>query len=337
MGEPGEHIGLRLAHNILASITQDSLSSFHNAGLASTSTGRDPQEIMDGIDGGSMSIVLMRPTKAPVVVGNIVRRQLRYYIQRITNTILEQPEDGNFWYEIGRSLDILPGPTDIPIEDLIVVRMELDYRKLLQDHRTLEHIVATVFRGYRVYFSPDFMGLIDIHLSSTVEISDVVRLVDLYIGVPNVDACAIVGERVITSGSNLQAMALERAVDVPNTTSTDIRDVERNFGIEAARGVIYNEMLRASKNPESSSFMADFMTCKGVYSPFRKHNPMLRDKGFFASISFERPKEDIKEILENKRSIGLDSSVYSDIITGNLPNTGTGSRLFRLLDPRDGS
>ncbi len=335
MAEPGEQIGLRLAHNILASITQDSLSSFHNAGLASANTGKNPQDIMDGIDGGSMNIALMRSNKAGTIVGNILRRQLKYYVRRITNTILEQPEDGNFWYEIGRSLDILPGPTDIPMEDLIVIRMELDYRKLLEDHRTLEHIATTVFRNYRAYFSPDFMGLIDIHISSTVEISDVVQLVDEYIGAPGVDACAIIGDKIITSGSNLQAVAMERAVDMPNTTSTDIKDVERNFGIEAARNVIYNEMLRASKNKESSSFMADFMTCKGIYSPFRKNNPMLRDKGFLASISFERPKEDIKEILTKGHSIRLDSSVYSDIITGREPDTGSGSRLFRLITPQD--
>lgn len=333
MAQPGEQIGLRFAHNILADITQDSLSSFHNAGLANDMGPEQAlQDIIDGIHGGGMNISLVNPTKTQRTVRDITYRQLKYYIKRITNSILEQPEDGNFWYTIGRELGILDGPADIPMEDLIIIRFELDYHKLSQDHRTLKFIVDTVFSDQdHVYFSPDFMGIIDVHISNVVEISDTIQLVDKFIGICGVDKCSIIENKIICTGSNLQEISMIRSVDMVHTTSNDVYDVEANFGIEAARNVIMTEMSLGSNNKESASFIADYMTCKGKVSAFKKDNPMLVDKDLLASIAFERPKGDLKNMVANKKQVDISLSVYSQIICGKKPDMGSGSRLFEII------
>lgn len=279
-----------------------------------------------------MSISLVNPKKVDKTIREITHRQLKYYVKRITNSILEVPEDGNFWYTIGRELGIIPGPADIPPEDLIIIRFELDHQRLMEDHRTLQYIATTVFSNHpHVYFSPDFMGIIDVHISNVVEISDTIQLVDRYIGIPGVDSCTGIDGKILTIGSNFQQISMLRTVDVPNTTSTDVYDVESNLGLEAARNVIFTEMLRGSNNRESASFIADYMTCKGKVSAFKKDNPMLADKDLLASIAFERPKGDIKSMVTSNRHVDTTLSVYSQIITGKRPDMGSGTGLFQIL------
>lgn len=360
---PGEQIGIRLAHRVLADITQDSLSSFHNAGLENTTRGLTLQDIIDGTGIGSMSVAV-NPKKTERFKREVLSRKFKYYVREITNSILEYFEDGNFWYLIGRRLRKIPEASTIKPEDIIIVRFYLDYKRLREDNRTLEYIVSIVFDNYEfVYFSPDFMGIIDVHISNLIELSSIIRLVDKPLGIDEIKGVSLapmqdiadltaqlsatdIGKREImgapddrdetiyqtvnTQGSNLGKICAMRYIDATKTISTDIYDVEKNFGLEAAREVIYQEVLSKVGDPVNADFIADFMTCKGYVSAFKKDNPMLRDKGFLSSIAFERPKKDIKNAMA--KDVGDDiSSVYSQIIAGVLPNVGSGSRLFELL------
>ncbi|KAG9320966.1 hypothetical protein KVV02_001826 [Mortierella alpina] len=118
-------------------------------------------------------------------------------------------------------------------------------------------------------------------------------------------------------------------VDNLETVSNNVYDVEKNLGIDAAREVLYDEVLAKTGNIHTAALIADFMTCKGHVSSFKKDNPMLKARGFLSSIAFERPKSDIKGVVRNK-IMDNTQSVYSQVITGQLPDVGSGSKLFSL-------
>lgn len=304
---------------ILADLTQDSLSAFHTAGVE-----RRKQGLQDIIDNRHS------PNTGMVIAGNIKRdaiyRPLKYYVKSISTSIIDDNIRGDdFWYDIGREMGILPQKGDGSSN--VIVRFYLDYGKLLEDDRTLEYIVKKVFDQHPfVYRSPDFMGIIDVHIANMIELSGVVKTVDTVMGIPGIQSY---DTNTTTSGSNLHEVCIHKNVDPSETTSSDVYDVERTFGLEAARKVIYDEVIACGCDKDAAAFVADFMTCKGYVSPFQKDNPMLADKGFLPSIAFERPKKDLKQALEQRR-VDIDSSVYSQFILGRLPDVGTGSKLFNL-------
>ena len=138
----------------------------------------------------------------------------------------------------------------------------------------------------------------------------------------------------ITTGSNLGEILNIAGVCEIETISNNILDVEKVFGIDAARKILYQEILSKTRNTEVARFISDFMTCKGYVIFFKKDNPLLLERGFLSSMSFENPKQDIKRVLQSGAKDNV-SFVYSQIIAGMAPNIGSGSNLFTLIEDDD--
>lgn len=326
--QPGEQVGIRLAHHALSEATQSSLSAFHNAGLGSGTVSRispSLQQIMDGVINQSNTSMLVKiDTK---VETPIPRRAFRYYVDDITNSIVDILLDGkDFWYHIGRELGVIPIGRD---GKSTIFRFHINYHKLVNDSITLKHLVDTIFKDFAAFHSPDFISIIDVHLDNDTQISGVMELLERSIGINGISSCLIDGTTIVTTGSNLGEILNVQGVDNTETISNNVYDVEKNFGIDAAREVLYDEILAKVDNVHTAALIADFMTCKGYVTSFKKDNPMLKARGFLSSIAFERPKNDIKAIVRNG-IVDDTKSVYSQVITGQLPNVGSGSRLFSL-------
>ena len=332
--EPGDQIGIRLAHHALAQATQSSLSAFHNAGLGESVTRTSPslQQIMDGAiyNTNTSMIIRMRQER------NMVQRNIRYYVDSITNSFVDkQLEREDFWYNIGRQLGLIPvyerGPKSV------VFRFYINYIKMAKDNVTLRQLCDVAFGAYVTCCSPDFMGVIDVHIGDDTNMSGIMEVLDVNIGIDgilqchrdrsNVDPSSI--PTFVTVGSNLACVLSINGVDTTETISNNVYDVEKNLGVDAAREVLYDEIMSKSGNAETAALLADFMTYRGYVSTFKKDNPVLKGRGFLSSIAFERPKNDIKNAIRNKLVDHTDS-VYSQIITGVLPSVGSGSRLFSL-------
>jgi DNA-directed RNA polymerase subunit A" len=326
--EPGEQVGIRLVHHALSEATQSSLSAFHNAGLESGVAARASpslQQIMDGaINNTNTSMVIRTDAK---VEDAIPRRALRYYVDDITNSLVDPLLDGkDFWYAIGQRLGVIPEQGGRST----IFRFHINYHKLANDSVTLKQLVDNIFKGFVAFHSPSFISIIDVHLESDAQISSMTELLERRIGVDGISNCTFVDDETITTtGSNLGQVLNLHGVDNMETISNNVYDVEKNFGVDAAREVLYDEVLAKVGNVHTAALIADFMTCKGYVAPFKKDNPMLRARGFLSSIAFERPKSDIKGIVRNN-IVDNTRSVYSQVITGQLPNVGSGSRLFSL-------
>lgn len=325
--EPGEQIGIRLAHHALAEATQSSLSAFHNAGLGVGSETRispSLQQIMDGsVHQSNTSMVIEMNTKK-----NIVERRFKYYVDNICNSFIDKTLGKDFWYDIGKELGLIPHYNQGPKS--VLFRFYINYIRMVKDSVTLKYLADTIFRGYVTCCSPDFIGIIDVHLADDTQMPGLMEVLDITIGICGILDCQYNGTKVVTTGSNLAEILNIHGVDNTETISNNVYDVERNLGLEAARQVLYEEILKVG-NAETAALLADFMTCKGYVSCFKKNNPILKQRGFLSSIAFERPKNDIKAVVRN-RIVDHTESVYSQIITGRLPDVGSGSRLFSLQD-----
>lgn len=325
--QPGEQIGIRLAHHALSEATQSSLSAFHNAGLGSGVASKASPSLQQTMDGSvsqyNTSMIIKTNGK---IEDAIAYRSLRYYVDNVTNSIADQSLNGkDFWYTIGRRLNVIPD-----IKKSTIFRFHLNYRKLVGDFITLKHLADSVFRGYIAFRSPDFICIVDVHLENDSQISGMMELLERKIGVCGISSCNLVDDTtLVTTGSNLGQVLNMHGVDNLETVSNNVYDVEKNLGIDAAREVLYDEVLAKTGNIHTAALIADFMTCKGHVSSFKKDNPMLKARGFLSSIAFERPKSDIKGVVRNK-IMDNTQSVYSQVITGQLPDIGSGSKLFSL-------
>lgn len=330
---PGEQIGIRLAHYALAEATQSSLSAFHNAGIGDAMVARTSpslQQIMDGaIQQSNTSMIVVTKEKC---VDCIVRRNLKYYIDDISNSLIDEKLTGNdFWYKIGRKLKIIAKYKKK--SNQIIFRFTLNYRKMAKDSVTLKYLVDKVFGEYITYYSPDFIGIIDIHLTDESQMFGLMEILEEQVGIDGIlDSKTMEnGKTLVTTGSNLGKILTMFGIDNAETTSNNVYDVEKNLGIDAAREVLYDEILSKTGSKDTAALMADFMTRDGHVSAFKKDNPALKRRGLLSSIAFERPKNDIKAIARG-RNVDEVTSVYSQVITGELPNIGSGSRLFSLRD-----
>ena len=311
--QPGEQIGIRLAHHALSEATQSSLSAFHNAGLGSGVVSRispSLQQIMDGvINQSNTSMLIKMNTKVDTP---IARRAFRYYVDNIFNSIVDVSLNGkDFWYDIGRKLNIIP----VRRSKSTIFRFCINYHKMVNDFITLKHLVDIIFKDFTAFYSPDFISIIDVHLDNDAQISGMMELLERSIGINGISSCNSATSMTLTTiGSNLGEILNIYGIDNKETISNNVYDVEKNFGIDAAREILYDEILAKVGNVHTAALIADFMTCKGYVAPFKKDNPMLKARGFLSSIAFERPKSDIKSIVRNG-IVDNTKSVYSQVIT----------------------
>ena len=133
-----------------------------------------------------------------------------------------------------------------------------------------------------------------------------------------------------TTGSNLLKILAEDYIDSSRTISNDIKEVYDVLGIEAARQIIYNEIMDVMKasgvsiNYHHLSLLCDRMTSnEGMVSIFR--SGILNDNiGPISKSTFEVHTE---VLLTASRHADFDHmrGVSANIMTGQLGNFGTGS------------
>ena len=136
-----------------------------------------------------------------------------------------------------------------------------------------------------------------------------------------------------TAGTNLIKLLSLDNIDVNRTITSDIQEVYRVLGIEAARQCIYNELAEAFAdtayiNYHHLSLLCDRMTCnKNLVSVFR-HGINNDDIGPIAKASFEETPE---QFLKAARHGELDNmrGVSANVLCGQNGYFGTNS--FKVL------
>lgn len=135
---------------------------------------------------------------------------------------------------------------------------------------------------------------------------------------------------VETSGGLLTDVLDLEGIDHEAIFSNDIREMNAQFGIEAARQMLTKEIdqvFRNSKQPlerSSTLLLADYMTSRGFLTPFNLSGNAAHPIGTYSKATLQRPVEYfLREALNN----GIDKirSASSCIMTGRIPQLSTGA------------
>lgn len=308
--QPNEPLGIISIHGLMKHATQSNLSSFHEAGLKSKDSVLPIQNILNVAKNDDARMVVDVQDSNDFKKKHLYRK-FSYYVVQYKSALHLDPTVDSFW---GMK------------SDSSLVRFYTNYRRLIEDCRTLEYIreILLLRKDLTIEISSDFVGIVDISEKYTTnepmhrKISDIL---DIELGIEGV----LEYSDNVTVGSNLNMVSRLDDIDHSTLWSNDIRQVESRFGIEAARCLIYDEIKNNCDNPE---VIADYMAFYGKIHPFGKHNPGQESKGFLSSMSFEQPNYDIAKI--GRSAIGDDiTSVYSQTMIGMSPSNGTNNSNIR--------
>jgi len=103
-----------------------------------------------------------------------------------------------------------------------------------------------------------------------------------------------------TDGSNLEQILKRPEVDPRRTISTDVTEVNKVFGIDAARKVLLNEIRQVLTfngsyvNYHHLALLADVMTQAGYLTAISRHGFNRLDKSPISKTSFEETSEQLK-------------------------------------------
>jgi DNA-directed RNA polymerase II subunit RPB1 len=134
---------------------------------------------------------------------------------------------------------------------------------------------------------------------------------------------------LISDGKNLLELINNDYVDEYKSISNDIIEVYEIFGIEAARGLLIDEITDVVDhageyiNSRHIEILCDTMTCKGVLTSINRQGINRGDVGPLAKCSFEDTTDQLIKagIFAEKDNL---SGVSSNIMMGQTINSGTG-------------
>ena len=133
-----------------------------------------------------------------------------------------------------------------------------------------------------------------------------------------------------TTGTNMDdILTLYEYLDLQKTFSNDIHEVNHILGIEAARGLLKDEINNVLKfsgiyiNDKHLNLLVDLITIKGTLVSIDRHGVRISDSGPLAKCSFEESDEHfIKSSIFNLND--QMKSLTSNLIMGQVGKFGTG-------------
>ena len=134
---------------------------------------------------------------------------------------------------------------------------------------------------------------------------------------------------VVTAGTNLKDVLKYEGVDIFNTVTNDFYEIEKLFGIEAARQSIINEMKQVVESQgldvdiRHIMLVADIMTVGGTVKGVTRYGVVSEKSSVLARASFETP---IKHLI-NAALVGEDdklTSIVENVMLNQPIPVGTG-------------
>lgn len=357
---PGECVGVLMAQSIGENSTQQTLNTFHSAGIAikTVITGvpklcellnatHNPKSEMCDVytnDTHNVSITALRN----YITHNLVSVKLSQLIKSVK---YHQTLQTKSWYKIYKLLypeKFITHPACISIE--------LDKDMLFEFALPLNVIVQTINKEYsdiNAIYSPLNIAKIDIFIDTceiTIPESGVINEHDklkiymkeiVYPKLRQLHICGINGIKnmffkkqdnkwiIITEGTNLISLLRSKLFDNTRTISNNMWEIYEIFGIEATRQFLIEEFIKVISadgtfiNHSHIILLADIMTFKGVILPISRYGMKRDDFGPIAKASFE---ENLVNFL-NAGVYNLDdniSGISSSIMCGNMANMGSG-------------
>ena len=323
---PNEAIGVITAQSVGEPSTQMTLNTFHFAGVAAQSVEGLPRliEILD------MKKTIEKPMmKIYMKDKKISEDKLKIIANKIKETRLT---------EFATNIDIDTEENIVSIDlnskelkkysieiDSLISYLDKKIRKSaeVKDGKTL------IVKGTSSSSLKDLMGIKELALSSIVY------------GVKGIKDVSLIKEGeeyvILTQGISVkQVMAIEE-VDNSRIYASDIHEVYANFGIEAARQTIINEIMEVvnsqglSINERHVILIADTMTYQGETKGMTRYGVVADKLNVLTKASFETPLKHISKGAIMNESNKL-SSITENVMTNQMVYVGTGMPKVAVKD-----
>lgn len=279
-----DFVGIKAVQSVLKNATQSNLSMFHNAGNVSSDI--LPRISIKDLLSGSKKY---RSYSVASITTDDVRIRKKFIYRQFKDFLLNFSlsdflDDNDI---IGRCIYEYMGIS--PPESF--TRFYLDPKKFVPIGYSLREIADIVFHSCHFYVSPDFMGIIDVVNDNRLKIISTTSILNsLLNGYPGVENAIVSDGKLYLFNSCIGAMLNEDFVVKNTIVSNDVYDVERFFGVEAAKKVMIDLMGSDDKNVY---IIVNYMTRSGKIVPLRNDNLSRYDKNFITDISFERARDTI--------------------------------------------
>lgn len=317
LAEPGESVGIISAESIGEPGTQMTLNTFHFAGVSemNVTTGLPRLiEILDGRKEISTKMMEIR-LKSPHNKGKDIKE--------IAKAIKET--------KFVEFIDVI----DIDMLDLTMVIKLND--NISETAAKLAKILDKSVKGFSFRVDKDNKIIVkgkakEENLNALYRLKEKVK--DVYIsGIKGITQVLPVKRDdefiIMTAGSNLKEVAKLDFVDMEHTMTNDIFEIEKMYGIEAARHAIINEILKVTR-PQGIEIdirhimlVADTMCMSGKVLGINRYGIVKEKPSVLARASFETP---IKNIINAGLTGEVDylNSVIENVMINQPIPTGTG-------------
>ncbi len=319
LAEPGESVGILSAESIGEPSTQMTLNTFHLAGVSEVNVTTGLPRIIEVLDGRktisteTMNIYLNEPHNKGEDITKIAAQLKETAFESFINEI---------------DINISSATLTITLDNAKVKEAELDMKKILK-------LLEKAFKGYK--FSEE-KGKIHIKPSKEENINELYKLKEK---VKEVFVHGIKGLKqvipvkrekeyvILTAGTNLKEVMKLEFVDITRTVSNHLFEVEKHFGIEAARQLIIDEINKVLDSQgipidvRHILLVADTMTTSGHVLGINRYGIVKEKPSVLARASFETPiKHLISAALSGERD-NLNSVIENVMMNQPIP-VGTG-------------
>ncbi|MGM5480472.1 MAG: DNA-directed RNA polymerase subunit A'' [Nanobdellota archaeon] len=321
LAEPGESVGIVTAESIGEPSTQMTLDTFHLAGVSEVNVTTGLPRLLEILDGrknistASMEIYL----KKPYCDGKDIKK----IAKKLRQTSLS-------YYITSFDIDISKAILSVKVDTSSLEEVDTDLKKVSK-------IVDKGLRGFKCSMEGDSTIIIK-SSKSNGNINDLYKVKekvkDIYVaGIKGLTQVVPVKREdeyvIVTGGSNIKDVFEKEFVDTTRTVSNDIFEVEKYFGVEAARALIVKEVASVLQEQgvdvdiRHILLVADAMTMSGHVLGVNRYGIVKEKPSVLARASFETP---IKHLISAGLTGEVDTlnSVIENVMLNQPVPVGTG-------------
>ncbi|MBN1377361.1 DNA-directed RNA polymerase subunit A'' [Candidatus Woesearchaeota archaeon] len=306
--DPGEFVGLIGAESIGEPGTQMTLNTFHFAGVAEMNVTTGLPRLIEVLDARKtiktkmMDIYLEKPYSNGENIEKII-------------SSLKETKMGYLVDEI--NIDISEGKLDVLLNNKRMEELDLDIEKIFKK-------CSNKIRSFKCKKDKDSNIIIFELKSKSSSLNKLYdakeKIKEIYIkGVKSIKQVLPVKEgneyKIVTSGTNLPSVLKLDFIDKTRTRSNDIYEIRDILGIEAARQVIIDEVMKVIEqqglNVDIRHIMlvADTICVSGKIQGITRYGIVKEKLSVLARASFETP---LKHLF-NASMMGEEDPLYSVI------------------------
>lgn len=314
---PYENIGVITAQSVGEPATQMTLNTFHFAGVESLNVTTGLPRIIEILDA-------KKNISSPLM-----------WVYLIDSKNKEKAKNVAMLLKENRVRDVIEN-IDLDLEENIL-KLTFDL-KILENLKVKISSVETKIK--KLDFGEISLGsnFIEIKMDSGLEIQTLnyhkEQVLDVIVaGIKGIKDAAIItrsDEFVIQcKGSSLTNLKKFADVDLERSYSNDVFEVQKNFGIEAARNVIYSELENVVEeqgldvNIRHLMMLADTMTYKGNIKGITRFGIIADKLNVLTKAAFETSIKHISRGALFGVSNKL-TSITENVMTNQVTNVGTG-------------